>query len=471
MKAFLVVGFMINLLASCVPNVPVTPPDAALPGTYRGSADPATSLAATPWQEIYDDPVLRILIAEALANNLSVAAAYQTILAAQANVEINHGKQQLQVNGEFEAPLTVSAGTSPLTVVENGRAQPEHTIFRPDLGVGVSYELDVFGRLASATSAARAQLLASVEGRNAISWQLVASVAGDYFTLRELDAELDISNQTLLARKQSLELVRARYTGGIASLLDVRQAEESYFQVSATIPQVQRSIGQTEDAISALTGGYPHDILRGFPLETQVKLPVLPSTGIPSELLRRRPDILQAEATLAAASANVDVARKLLYPQITLTAEAGAGYTAINSIFYGPEGLLSVIPKVIAPIFNGGAIKANIRLTQAQRQQAAISYLQAVQTAMVNVADAVTSYDHLRDAVTQSDLRAAAALDSTRLANLRYEGGVSSYSEVLDAQTRSYQDEISAVQAQLNVRLALVQLYLALGGGWSSGAN
>jgi multidrug efflux system outer membrane protein len=241
--------------------------------------------------------------------------------------------------------------------------------------------------------------------------------------------------------------------------------------VSATIPQVQRSIGQTEDAISALTGGYPHDILRGFPLETQVKLPVLPSTGIPSELLRRRPDILQAEATLAAASANVDVARKLLYPQITLTAEAGAGYTAINSIFYGPEGLLSVIPKVIAPIFNGGAIKANIRLTQAQRQQAAISYLQAVQTAMVNVADAVTSYDHLRDAVTQSDLRAAAALDSTRLANLRYEGGVSSYSEVLDAQTRSYQDEISAVQAQLNVRLALVQLYLALGGGWSSGAN
>ena len=329
----------------------------------------------------------------------------------------------------------------------------------------------MFGRLASATSAARAQLLASVEGRNAISWQLVASVAGDYFTLRELDAELDISNKTLLARKQSLELVRARYTGGIASLLDVRQAEESYFQVSATIPQVQRSIGQTEDAISALTGGYPHDILRGLPLETQVKLPVLPSTGIPSELLRRRPDILQAEATLAAASANVDVARKLLYPQITLAAEAGAGYTAINSIFYGPEGLLSVIPKVVAPIFNGGAIKANIRLTQAQRQQAAISYLQTVQTAMVNVADAVTSYDHLRDAVTQSDLRAAAALDSTRLANLRYEGGVSSYSEVLDAQTRSYQDEISAIQAQLNVRLALVQLYLALGGGWNPSAS
>jgi multidrug efflux system outer membrane protein len=465
-KLFVLVGFLLNILASCVPSVPPTPPDAALPAAYRGTADSKVSLAALPWQQLYTDPVLQGLISAALAHNLSVAAAYQAILAAQANVAINHGQQQVQVNAIAKAPFSVSAGRTPETVVENGSANAEHTVLQPQAGVGVSYELDFFGRLASATSAARAQLLATVEAANAVSWQLVASVASDYFTLRELDTELAISNDALKSRKQSLDLVQARYTGGIASLQDVRQSEQAYYQVSSSIPQIARSIALTEDALSTLTGDYPHNIPRGAVLIEQVKMPEIPPSGIPSELLRRRPDIREAEAKLAAASANVDVAHKMLYPQFTLSAEAGAGYTAVNAIFYGPEGLFSIIPQVVAPIFNGGALRANVHLSEAQRQQAAIAYLQSVQSAMQNVADALASYKNLRDAGTQSALRAEAAVDSTRLANLRYEGGVASYLEVLDAQTRSYEDAIGALQVQLDERIALVQLYLALGGGW-----
>jgi multidrug efflux system outer membrane protein len=470
-KFLIVIGVLINLLASCVPNTPVTPPNAALPPSYRGVDTPASDLADTPWQQLYTDPVLQKLIATALEHNLNVASAYQTILQAQANVDINRGKQQPQVNGEVKAPFNRSAGETPLTVIVGNNGQAAHTTFQPQLGLGISYEVDFFGRLASATAAARAQLLASVEGRNAVLWQLVANVATNYFTLREQDDELDIAQRTLVARKLNLDLVKARYIGGVADLQAVRQAEESYYEVSTSIPAFQRDIALTENTLSILIGSYPQDIPRGLPLEKQITMPLLPPAGVPSTLLTRRPDIMQAEANLAAASANLDVARKLLYPQLTFGITAGAGYTAINSTFYGPEGLISLVPQLIAPIFNGGSLKANVRLTQAEREQVAVSYLQSVQSAMQEVANAVVSYNRLREFSVQSDLQTAAAVDSTRLAVLRYQGGVTSYLEVLDSETRSYQDELTSVQAHLNERVALVQLYLALGGGWQQAGS
>jgi multidrug efflux system outer membrane protein len=297
-------------------------------------------------------------------------------------------------------------------------------------------------------------------------WQLVASVATDYFTLREEDAELQIARDTLTARKSNLDLVQARYTGGISDLLSVRQAQESYYQVSASIPQLERQITLSEDALSTLIGAYPQDIPRGLGLDAQIALPAVPPAGLPSELLVRRPDIMQAEANLAAASANLDVARAMLYPQLSISATGGIGATAINGVFYGPEGLISIVPQLLAPIFNGGSLQANVRVTQAQRQAVAVSYLRTVQTAVQEVADSVVSYNKLRDATTAADQRTSAAQDATRLANLRYHGGVASYIEVLDAETRAYTDELDSVQSHLDERLALVQLYQALGGGW-----
>lgn len=466
MKVLLVVGFIINLLASCVPPTPIAPPDAELPASYRGVDVPAASFATMPWQQLYPDPVLQNLIATALKNNLTLESAYQVVLEAQANLQVKTGQQQPELNALVKATYSTSFGPTPLTVITNGSGEAAHTSLTPLGGVGVSYEFDLFGKLSSATRQARAQLLASIEGQNGVVWQLVASVAGDYFTLREQDAELQIARNTLVARKANLDLVQARYEGGISDLLSVRQAEESYYQVAASIPELAREIAVSEDALSTLIGSYPRDVPRGLALDQQIALPAVPPAGLPSELLARRPDIMQAEANLAAASANVDVARALLYPQLSIGGSAGLGATAINSTFYGPEGLISLVPQLVAPIFNGGALKANVALTEAQRQQVALSYLQTVQTAMQEVADGVASYDDLRDASTQADQRTAAAQDATRLANLRYEGGVSSYLEVLDSETRAYQDELASVQAHLSERLALVRLYLALGGGW-----
>jgi len=467
-KLLIAIGVIVNLLAACMTPTPIAPPDAKVPAAFRGPAGPTASIATMPWTQLYPDPVLRDLIATALSHNLSVAAAYQAILAAEANVAVKAGAQQPQVNAQLQAPFNYAPGQLPLTVIVGNNGQPAHTVFVPSLGVGVSYEVDLFGKLASATAAARSQLLSTVEAHDAVTWQLIAAVGTAYFTLRALDAQLVVAQRNLAARKQNLDLVQARYQGGISDLQAVRQAEESYYRIGAAIPEIQRQIALSEDAISTLIGSYPKDIPRGLELEQQIALPPVPAAGVPSELLIRRPDIMQAEANLAAASANVDEARALLYPQLTIGGGAGIGYTAINSIFYGPTGLFSVVPSLLAPLFNGGALHANVRLTQAQREQVAIAYLQTVQTALQEVADDLASYDRLRAASAQADQRTTAGVDATRLATLRYEGGVTSYLEVLDSETRSTEDELSSVQAHLNERLALVRLYLALGGGWQA---
>ncbi len=468
MKIFFAIGLIVNLLASCMSPTPIVPPDAQVPATYRGPASTSASIAATPWEQLYPDPVLHDLIATALIHNLSVQAAYQNILAAEANVGVKSGAQKIQGNAQVQAPFIAAPGQLPATVIIGANGEQAHTEFQPSISLGVSYEIDLFGKLASATAAARAQLLATVEARDAVTWQLIASVASAYFTLRAEDTELAVDRRNLSARKQNLDLVQARYEGGIASLQAVRQAEESYYQIAASIPEIQRQIALNEDAISTLVGSYPKDIPRGLELDQQIAMPQVPPAGVPSDLLVRRPDIMRAEANLAAASANVDEARAMLYPQLTLGAGAGVGYTAINSVFYGPTGLFSIVPSLLAPLFNGGALKANVRLTQAQREGVVTSYLQTVQTAMQEVADALVSYDRLKDAGVQADLRTTAGVDATRLSNLRYEGGVASYIEVLDSQTRSAADEIASVQAHLEERLALVRLYLALGGGWQT---
>jgi multidrug efflux system outer membrane protein len=264
---------------------------------------------------------------------------------------------------------------------------------------------------------------------------------------------------------------------------DLRQAEQSLYEVSQNIPALKQSIAQTENALAVLTGDYPHDIQRGLPLEQQIKLPVLPQTGVASELLERRPDIRQAEYAIAAAAGNVDVARKLLYPSITLGASAAVGgqiingealkapipiLTPINGVFYGPLGLFSIVAQLLQPIFNGGQIRSQIHLAEAQKQQIAVSYLQTVHRAFQEVSDDITSYNESRLRTGQLELYERASLDSVRLAMERYENGYTSYLEVLDAQTREYQAQTDVAQGHLNERLALVQLYLALGGGWQT---
>jgi outer membrane protein, multidrug efflux system len=462
------------LFASCIPDTPTAPPDTQLPSAYPSAAiSPPPSLGAMQWQTLYRDPVLDALIAKALVKNYNAQLAYASIVVAQESLNVTRSNQQPQGALTISAPYQHTTGQKPASMPSE--------YFAPQAVLGASYEIDLFGKLRSATAASQAQLLATEEARNTVLEALVSQVATSYFQLRELDATLAISRQAEADRRQSLELVKLRVEYGESSLQDQRQAEQALYQVTAEIPLIRQGIAQTEIALSTLAGDYPHGIDRGLPLEAQIEMPDVPPTGIPSELLMRRPDIREAEDTLVAADAQIDVARKLLFPSLSLGVSAGVQEQLTNGVFpklppslvqngvfTGPTGLFAILPQLMQTIFSGGGLQARVHVAKAQQQQAALAYLQTVQNAFGQVSNAIVAYDEQRAYRSQEELYAAAALDSTRLAKLRYNEGEASYLEVLDAQTRAYTATIDVAQARLNERLALVQLYLALGGGWSS---
>jgi multidrug efflux system outer membrane protein len=310
-------------------------------------------------------------------------------------------------------------------------------------------------------------------------------VATAYFQLLELDEVMAFTQDAVVSRAEGVRLMRLRVEGGVSSIQDLRQAQQALLEVTQNVPTLREDLAQTENALSVLIGDYPHPIARGLPLNAQVAMPLIPPAGVSGELLERRPDIRQAEYTIAAAAGNVDVARKLLYPQITLGASAVAAgqqssglypnlppvlaaFTKLNGVFFGPLGVFEVLPQLLQPIFNGGEIRSQIHLAQADQQQAVISYLQTVDDAFEEVSNDIVSYNQSRARTVQLGLYLAASLDSVRLAKERYEAGYTSYLEVLNALTRSYQAQTDFAQARLTERLALVQLYLALGGGWQS---
>lgn len=476
MKLVLAFVTIVQIFASCVPSTPSSPPDAQMPQTYRGEASTASSLGNVPWRQLYDDPILQNLIERALAKNYDVEIAYTSILQAEANLGITAANQSLFINGFLEAPyLITTGGNKPPT-------QPT-TQFYPELGIAAQYQVDLFGKLASATGAQRNALLSTEAAKDTVLASVVAEVATAYFQLRELDDVLSFTVSAVADRQQGVRLMTLRVEAGESSLQDLRQAEQSLYEVSQNLPALRQSIAQTENALSVLTGDYPHQITRGLPLLEQVHMPDVPQTGVSSELLQRRPDIREAEYAIAEAAGNVDVARKLLYPTLTLGATAAiagqkvngvlpnaptslATLESVNGVFFGPLGLFSIVPQLLQPIFNGGQIRSQIHLAQAQQQQITISYLQTVNQAFSEVSTDISTYDESRLRTVQLQKYEDASLDSVRLAKVRYQNGYTSYLEVLDAQTRGYQAQTDLAQGQLNERLALVQLYLALGGGW-----
>ncbi len=476
MKLALVFAAIVQIFASCVPPTPSAPPDAQMPQTYRGEASTASSLGNVPWRQLYDDPVLQDLIQRALARNFNVEIAYTSILQAEANLGITGANQSLFVNGFLQAPYTVTTG---------GNKPPSQPInqFYPEVGLTAQYQVDLFGKLASATGAARNALLSTEAAKDTVLATVVADVASAYFELRELDDVLSFTESAITDRKEAVRLMNLRVSAGESSLQDLRQSEQALYEVTQNLPSIRQSIAQTENALAVLTGDYPHDITRGRPLLQQVRMPDVPQTGVSSELLQRRPDIRQAEYAIAEGAGNVDVARKLLYPTLTLGATAAvagqvvsgvypnappsiSALESVNGVFYGPLGLFSIIPQMLQPIFNGGQIRSQIHLAQAQQQQITVSYLQTVHQAFAEVSSDITTYNQSRLRTVQLQKYEEASLDSVRLANTRYQNGYTSYLEVLDAQTRGYQAQTDLAQGQLNERLALVQLYLALGGGW-----
>jgi multidrug efflux system outer membrane protein len=447
------------LLAGCTLHPKYQRPAVDLPGSYRSApteAAQAMALGNAKWWDVFQDPRLQDLIRVALQQNYDVRIAASRIIQARAQLGITRADQFPAVYGGAGAASQRSAAN---------KLQPAYQLNAEQLNASMSWELDFWGKFRSATESARAQLLATEWGRRSVVSTLVASVASGYFQLRELDLELEISRRSLVSRQESLQLVARKEQGGATSMLDVRQAEQLVYTVSAQIPDLRRRIQQQENFLSVLLGKYSGPIPRGQTLTEQAHPPQIPS-GLPSELLARRPDVVQAEQQLIAQNALIGVARAAYFPQIVLTGSGGTQSTALGGLFTGPSGMWNFAANLSQPIFTAGRIRANVQLAEALQQQAVLVYQQTIQESFREVSDALIGYQEARELREQLQLLATSAADGSRLSALRYQGGATSYLEVLTSETTHLSAELSLAQARLSELQAMVQLYNALGGGW-----
>ena len=316
-----------------------------------------------------------------------------------------------------------------------------------------------------ATEAARANLLGNEWAQKEVMATLVANLATSYFQLRQLDLELEISQRTLNSRQNSLQLTQTLEQHGISSLLDVRQSEQLVYTAATEVPDLEREVAQQENAISILLGNNPGDVPRGLRLTEQSHSPEVPA-GLPSALLERRPDVRAAEQSLVAANAQIGVARAAYFPDIALTATAGYESPALTSLFTGPAGIWTMAASLTQPIFQGGRLKNNVRLAQAERDQTVLTYQQTIQGAFRDVSDALVAYRKNQELRVQQEHLYESAQDAAHLSEVRFKAGTTDYLEVLTNETNSFSAELGLAQAQGNELIALVQLYQALGGGW-----
>jgi multidrug efflux system outer membrane protein len=448
--------------SSCTVGPNYNKPLVVEPTVYRGAA---AELSAKPdvasfgdqkWWDVFQDEALQTLIRAALEQNYDVRIAATRILEARALLGIAQADQLPEVT----ASASVFSQRSPAAA-----GRPAVDTSPVQLGLSASWELDFWGRFRRATESARANLLSDEWAQRQVISSLVSDVASAYFQLREQDLELEISRQTLASRRDSLRLTQVLADGGATSLLDVRQAEQLVFGASASIPDLESRIEQQENFISILVGRNPEGVMRGRPLIDQQQPPEVPA-GLPSSLLERRPDILQAEQQLVAANAQIGVAKADFFPRISLTAIGGYQSSALARLFTGPAGLWTFGASALQPVFEGGRIRNNVAFAEARTQEATLVYQRTVQQAFRDVSDALVSYRKSREVRTEQQKLTTAAEDATRLSNMRYRGGAASYLEVLDSETRFFDAQLNLAQAQLRELQSLVQIYRSLGGGW-----
>jgi outer membrane protein, multidrug efflux system len=429
-----------------------------------GAAADVTSLADLKWFEVFKDERLHELIRTALVRNYDLREAVVRVETARAALGITRADQfpTIEAGVGITTSRSAASGSFPLPAgVDQTRT------FGTVTASLLSFELDVWGRLRRATEAARADLLASEENRKAVTTTLVSDVASAYFTLLELDMELEIAKRTLAVRQDSLVLIRNRERGGLGTLLDVRQGEQLVEAAEQVIPSIEQLIAQTENQIALLIGDSPGPVLRGRPLTSQEPLPEVPS-GVPSALLTRRPDIRAAEQTLASTSALIDVARAAYLPRISLTGLLGFQSDQLSGLFTGPARVWQFVPQVTQPVFNGGRLRSNVQLAKAQEEIALIQYERTIQTAFREVSDALVQYEKVREIRTKQESLVATLRDRSRLSYVRYEGGIDTLLSALDADRDLFDAELGLAQVRRNELLTLVQLYRALGGGWQS---
>jgi multidrug efflux system outer membrane protein len=450
-----------TMLVGCMVGPNYHRPAVKTPSSYRDLADnpqlqaQTASYADLPWWQVFQDPKLQELVHVALKQNYDLQLATERINSARAQLAVTRSSLFPQVSGN----ANFGGGKENLQ-------QSRYNFLL--LTADAAFQLDFFGRLRRANEAARAQLLATEDARQVVALTLVSDVANDYFTLLQLDLQLTITRETVRTQTDSVKLTQLRLDHGVATKLDVLQAQEVLDTANAAIPDLERQIAQEEDAISILLGNYPQDIARGIPLVEQTLPPAVPA-GLPSSIIERRPDIREAEQILVAANADIGVAKAQFFPQFSLTGGGGGSFgrdSTFPSLYTTQLGIWSYGAQVSQPIFTGGALKGNLHLAESQQQQALIGYREAIQHAFGEVSDALIGYEKLHQVRLRQQDSVADLQETVRISTLRYKGGTTTYLEVLDGQRSLYGSELTLAAARGDEYRSLVQLYKALGGGW-----
>src|SRR5580698_116002 len=430
-------------------------PTLDVPGQYRGVAPglgAGENFGEMKWQSVFPDEALQGLIKEALTNNYDIRIAASRILQAQASVGVTRSNQLPALNGSFG--------------VQNERsgALPQSPTY-DTASLQLSYIVDFWGQYRRATEAARANLLATEYARHLVETTLISSVASAYFQLRQLDSQLDFSAETVTSDQDSLRINTINYKGGEYAITDVYQAKLLVEQAEAEIITLKQSIEQTENQLSILLGRNPGPIARGLNLIDEPHLDEVP-VGLPSAILERRPDVRQTEEALVAANANVGVAKAAYFPQIPLTASFGAQSTALTSFLQGPATFWALGGELAQPLYAGGRITSQYRLALAQREEAELTYKQTVQQAFADVSNSLVAYRQSRLYRVKLQEQTTTYKETSRLANVRFTGGATSFLEVLTTQQQYFSSELQTTQAWYAELQSYVQLYQALGGGW-----
>jgi multidrug efflux system outer membrane protein len=460
-----IVALLVFPLAGCALGPDYKRPAVDAPPAYRYEAADAQETANTIWWQQFQDPVLDDLIAEAFANNLNVKIAAANI--EQAAAVLTQAKAPLYPQLDYGAGGARERGS------EAGAVQLPVDIPNPrnsyQILAGASWEIDLWGRIRRLSESARAQVLASEEARRGVILSLVASVANSYLQLRGLDEQLVIAMRTKETYAASVNLFELQFKYGLKSGMTVEQARTQYVTAAAAIPQIEAEIAQTENAISILLGRNPGPIRRGKSIN-DLTLPAVPA-GVPSEVLERRPDIRQAEQILIALNAEIGAAKALYFPTISLTGTFGQSSADLGNLFKGAARVWSYGGSITGPIFRGKAVAAQVRQAEAARNAAELGYAAAIQSAFADVEDALVKRQKLVEQLEAQGRLVKASREYARLARLQFDGGVTPYLTVLQAEQQLFPAELSEAQLRSSLLAATVNVYKAMGGGWITEAE
>ena len=461
-------GLMLFLMTGCTVGPKYVRPQVPAPPAYRGAHNDAVSspnqgsLGDEDWAKVFNEPELQNLIRTALVNNYDVRIAAQHVLEAQAQLRVTRAQEfpTVSVGGTGAG---ADLGSSALG--STGSGFPTGAVAFGSFNLSAAWTPDFWGLYRRQTEAQRAQMLAQVWAQRAIRMTLVQQVATGYFQLRSYDAQLEIAKETVKERQESVALTHTLVYGGSSPLSDLRQAQENEYTASAQIPQLQEEIEQEENALRLLLGQSPGPVAHTDP-NALAPVPQNLPVGLPSRLLERRPDILEAEEQLVAANANIGVARAQFFPQLSISASGGVGGSDFSQIFSPESRLIYGIGSLTQPIFEGGKLRGQLQLSKDTKQEMVLNYEKTIETAFRDVSNALIAVNKQKATRVQQEKLVAAAADAARLARIRYQGGATSYLEVLTTDSTLFSAQLNLVSTEDAESQSLVQLYAALGGGW-----